>query len=83
MATKKAEDAEILQNDLDLVEVVVPVKTKDDPNFYVSINDESWLIPRGRAVKVPRYVADEIHRGERADRARYMNQLEMLEKSAQ
>lgn len=83
MATKKAEDAASIQSPEDLVEVHIPIKNKDDPNFFVSINDQTWLMPRGTTQKVPRYVADEIRRAEKADQARYMNQLELLEKSAQ
>ena len=73
--TKAAKNAD------DLVEVYLPPKNKDDPNFFVSVNDKQWIIPRGTTQKVPRYVADEIRRAEAADRRRYYNQLEMLEQA--
>lgn len=77
----ETKSAKALQTEEDLVEVYVPFKNKDDPNFFVSVNDKQWLLPRGATHKVPRYVADEIKRAEYADRKRYENQLEMLEQA--
>jgi len=80
MATAK-KDATELQSPEDLVEVYIPVKNKDDPNYIVSINDKRWVMPRGGTYKLPRYVAEEIARSERADAHRYREQMEMLDKA--
>ena len=82
MATKKTEDASVLQSSEDLVEVYIPVLNKDDPNFIVSINDNRWVMPRGQSHWVPRFVAEEIERSKLADAHRYKQQLEMLDKAA-
>ena len=39
---------------------------KEDPNLFVSVNGKNFLIPKGKKSKVPRYIADEIRRSERA-----------------
>jgi hypothetical protein len=66
----------------DLVEVFIPVRDKRDPNFYISINDKSWLMPRGATYKLPRYVAEEIKRSQRAEAMRDRNQQVMLDNAA-
>ena len=38
----------------------------EDPNFFVSVNGSSYLLPRGKKSKVPSEVADEIDRAARA-----------------
>lgn len=40
-----------------LVEIFVPKIPGEAPELYVSINDYSCLIPRGKKSKVPEYVA--------------------------
>ena len=82
MATAKAKDASEIQSPDDLVEVYIPIKNKDDPNYIVSINDNRWVMPRGQSHMVPRFVAEEIKRSERADAHRYKEQMEMLDKAA-
>lgn len=49
------------------VEVHIPRgPANDDPNLFVSINGVNYILPRGKTSKVPKFVADEIHRAERA-----------------
>ena len=38
----------------------------DDPNFYISVNDVDYLIPRGQTSYVPAHVAKRIERHYRA-----------------
>lgn len=38
----------------------------EDPNLLVSINGVNFLLPRGKASLVPKYVADEIRRSQKA-----------------
>ena len=39
---------------------------KGDPNFYVSVNGKSYLLPRGKESEVPPEIANEIQRSFRA-----------------
>lgn len=49
------------------VEVSIPRGAeREDPNLYVGINGRSYLLPKGRKSSVPRAVAEEIARSERA-----------------
>ena len=57
MANEKTIDKE------ERVEVFVPKGlANDDPNLYVSINGEIYLLPRGQISKVPPYVKAAIER---------------------
>ena len=38
----------------------------DDPNVVIGINGKNWVMPKGEISKVPRFVADEYYRAERA-----------------
>ncbi len=45
------------------VEVFVPKGiANDDPNLYVSINGENFLLPKGQVSKVPPYIKAAIER---------------------
>ena len=49
------------------VEVSIPRGgEREDPNLFVGINGVSYLLPRGRRSSVPRAVAEELARSERA-----------------
>ena len=51
----------------ELEEIFIPrAGAKEDPNLFVSVNGKNFLIPKGKKSKVPRYIADEIRRSERA-----------------
>ena len=65
---KKAEAAaEKLPDPYELEEIFIPrAGAKEDPNLFVSVNGKNFLIPKGKKSKVPRYIADEIRRSERA-----------------
>ena len=39
---------------------------KEDPNFFVSVNGEAFLLPRGKKSMVPKAVAEEIQRSVKA-----------------
>lgn len=50
------------------VKLTVPRRTlKDEPNLFVAINGVSYLIPKGKEVEVPRFVADEVNRSREAE----------------
>lgn len=58
---KKTED--------DRVEVFIPRGNRNsDPMLYVSVNGESFLLPKGKNSLVPKFVADEIERSNYAQR---------------
>lgn len=59
--------AEKLPEPYELEEIFIPrAGAKEDPNLFVSVNGKNFLIPKGKKSKVPRYIADEIRRSERA-----------------
>ena len=60
MAEKKATSEE-------REEVFIPRGTaKDDPNLFVSVNGVNYLLPKGKSSLVPKSVAEEIRRSQRA-----------------
>lgn len=38
----------------------------DEPNFIVSVNGVMYVLPRGKTSKVPKFVADEYRRSQKA-----------------
>lgn len=54
------------------------IHPKEDPNLFVGINGKNYIIPRGKAVKVPRFVKEEIERSERAKDRFYETVEELL-----
>ena len=56
------------------VEVYIPRGAdREDPNFFVAGNGVNYLLPRGKKSRVPRFVAEEIERSERAAEIFYEN----------
>ena len=48
-------------------EVFIPRGTaNDDPNLFVSVNGVNYLLPKGKSSLVPKSVAEEIRRSQRA-----------------
>ena len=50
----------------DGVEIYLKRTENRDSNVFVSINGVSWLIPRGVKTVVPKIVAEELERSEKA-----------------
>ena len=79
MATKKTTvDEEIVESIAEeydpneKVDVRVPRSTNpNDPGVYVSVNGVSFLLPHGKTSSVPRFIADEYERMQRAEAAYY------------
>lgn len=66
-AEKPETVAETIPDPYELEEIFIPrAGAKEDPNLFVSVNGKNFLIPKGKKSKVPRYIADEIRRSERA-----------------
>ncbi len=69
MATEKKTEtaAGTMPDPYELEEIFIPrAGAKEEPNLFVSVNGKNFLIPKGKKSKVPRYIADEIRRAERA-----------------
>ena len=55
--------SEKTNNNEERVEVFIPKGlANDDPNLYVSVNGENFLLPKGQVSKVPPYIKAAIER---------------------
>lgn len=79
MATSKR-DASALQTQDDRVEVFLR-PSKDEPDKIVGVNGVMYQIPRGKATMVPRFVAEELRRAERAEIHQFEVQRELQEQA--
>ena len=50
----------------EMVDVYVPKIPGEDASLFVSLNGYTCLVPRGKNTKVPKPIADIIHRSEKA-----------------
>ena len=51
----------------DKVEIFVPRGyANDEPNLLISVNGVNYLLPKGKTSKVPKHIADEFHRSQKA-----------------
>ena len=49
------------------VEIYIPRgAANDDPNLFVSVNGENFILPKGKTSKVPPHIAAEIKRSMKA-----------------
>lgn len=79
MATTKTEKNEIKEERRDIY--IERDSRNDDPNYFISINGRSFLLPRGKVSNVPAYVADEIERIQRSQ-MRYDETIDRLKSMA-
>ena len=64
------------------VEIFVPKGyANDEPNLLIAVNGVNYLLPRGKASKVPQFIADEFHRSQKAQEALDNHVDEMLKAS--
>lgn len=66
MATTKKPAAAAKENEEGFVTVKLPREAGADEIVYVSVNSIGYAIKRGEPIKVPKAVANEIRRSERA-----------------
>lgn len=78
MAAKR--DASALQTQDDRVEVFLR-PSAEEPDKIVGVNGVMYQIPRGKPTMVPRFVADELHRAERAEIHQFEVQRELQEQA--
>lgn len=72
-------ETEVVEDPNEKVTIRVPrIHPKEDPNLFVGINGKNYIIPRGKAVKVPRFVKEEIERSEKAKDRFYETVEELL-----
>ena len=79
MAQADSKEAKIIaQEDEERVEVFVPRGNKnDDPNQFISVNGKNYLLPKGKTSLVPKCVAEEVERSQRAQ-ARFDETVDRL-----
>lgn len=64
------------------VDIFVPKGyANDEPNLLISVNGVNYLLPRGKTSNVPKFIADEFHRSQKAQEALDKRVDEMLEAS--
>ena len=64
------------------VELFVPKGyANDEPNHLIAINGVNYLLPRGKTSLVPKHVADEFHRSQKAQEIMDKHVDDMLEAS--
>ena len=64
------------------VDIFVPKGyANDEPNLLISVNGGNYLLPRGKTSNVPKFIADEFHRSQKAQEALDKRVDEMLEAS--
>lgn len=67
----------------ELVAVTPPAPVAgEDPNYHIGINGKTWILPRGKTSKVPKYVAMAYEQAEAAKGAQAENQAKLLEKQS-
>lgn len=68
--------------DNERVEITVPRGyANDEPNLLISVNGVNYLLPRGKTSKVPKFIADEFYRSQKAQESLDNRVDKMLEAS--
>lgn len=64
------------------VEVYVPRgNVNDESNLHICVNGVNFLLPKGKTSKVPKYIAEEFYRSQKAQEALDKRVDELLEAS--
>ena len=64
------------------VDIFVPKGyANDEPNLLISVNGVNYLLPRGKTSNVPKFIAEEFYRSQKAQEALDKRVDEMLEAS--
>jgi hypothetical protein len=81
MANEKTEKTTTAAKD-ERVEITVPRGyANDEPNLLIAVNGVNYLLPRGKTSKVPKFIAEEFYRAQKAQEALDKRVDEMLEAS--
>lgn len=83
MATNKVNEAPKTEAPQDeKVEIFVPKGyANDEPNLFIGVNGVNYLLPKGKSSKVPKAVAEEFYRSQKAQETRDSNSYKLLEAS--
>ena len=87
MATNKnnnapVEETKVEETKDERVEIFVPKGyANDEPNLLIAVNGVSYLLPKGKTSKVPKHIAEEFYRSQKAQEALDKRVDEMLEAS--
>ena len=66
----------------DKVNLFVPKGyANDEPNLLIAVNGVNYVLPKGKTSKVPKFVADEYYRSQKAQETLDKRMDEMLEAS--
>jgi len=61
------------------VEIFVPKGyANDEPNLMIAVNGVTYLLPKGKSSKVPKHIAEEFYRSQKAQEAQDKRVDEML-----
>ena len=81
-ATAKAEPEESAAPEEERVEIFVPKGyANDEPNLMIAVNGVNYLLPKGKTSKVPKHIAEEFYRAQKAQEALDKRVDQMLEAS--
>ena len=79
MATEKNTAANAAE---ERVDIFVPKGyANDEPNLLICVNGVSYLLPKGKHSQVPKHIAEEFYRSQKAQEALDIRVDEMLEAS--
>lgn len=78
-----AEETKVEETKVDeRVEIFVPRGyANDEPNVVIAVNGVNYVLPRGKTSKVPKHIAAEFYRSQKAQEALDKRMDEMLEAS--
>ena len=80
--TPKADETATAAPVDDKVEIFVPKGyANDEPNLFIGVNGVNYLLPKGKSSKVPKAVAEEFYRSQKAQETRDSNSEKLLEAS--
>ena len=78
-ATAKAETEASAAPEEERVEIFVPKGyANDEPNLMIAVNGVNYLLPKGKTSKVPKHIAEEFYRAQKAQEALDKRVDEML-----
>ena len=81
MATENAETKTVRKSD-ERVEIFVPRGyANDEPNLLIAVNGVNYVLPKGKTSTVPKFIADEFHRAQKAQEVRDKHVDELLNAS--
>lgn len=67
MASKNVPDIPEVPEEEELVSIRLPVIRDDERDVFVRVNHRTWLIKRGKTVRVPKCVIEVLENAERAE----------------